>query len=226
MGSCARHGRRADSTEGEPLPNRMTLRAIVTGALASAALAAPAAADAALVETGACDDAALSRPFARWNDDANYKLVPGGDAEGLLAGWSLVGGARTVAGSEPFAATGVLGARSFSIPAGGSATSAATCVNADHPTFRFFAKSSGGLLGLLPVLKVDLVYRDGLLGLVALPIGTVVPTSSWKPSPVMFSLSAVGAAVAGGEAPLSLRFTSVSGTWQVDDVFVDPYKRN
>ena len=69
------------------------------------------------------------------------------------------------------------------------------------------------------------MYRAGLLGLVELPIGTVLPTSSWKPSPVMFTLSAVGAAVAGGEAPLALRFRSLAGTWHVDDVFVDPYKR-
>ena len=31
--------------------------------------------------------------------------------------------------------------------------------------------------------------------------------------------------VAGGEAPLALRFRSLTGTWQVDDVFVDPFKR-
>ena len=206
------------------MPNRFKLRALAAGALALASLAAPSAAQAALFEHGACDDAPLSQPFARWNDDASYKLVPGGDAEGSLEGWSL-SGARRVAGSSPFAATGKLGASSFSLPAGASLTTAATCVNADYPTFRFFAKSSGGLLGLLPVMTVELVYRDGLLGLVSLPIGTVAPGSSWKPSPVMLSGSAVGAAVAGGEAPLSLRFRSVSGTWQVDDVFVVPFKR-
>ena len=212
--------------EGDKLPQRIRTRALLGAALAIACVAAPAApANAALIETGACDDAALTQPFQRWNDNAFYKLAPGGDAEGSLEGWTLSGGARKVAGSESYAATGRLGASSLSIPAGGSVTTAATCVNADHPSFRFFAKSSGGLLGLLPVMTVELVYRDGLLGLVAVPIGTVAPSSGWKPSPVMLSLSAVGAAVAGGEAPLAVRFTSVSGTWQVDDVFVDPYKR-
>jgi hypothetical protein len=208
------------------LPLRNRSRALLGTALALACAAIPAApAGASLIETGACDDAALSQPFERWGDAAHYKLVPGGDAEGSLEGWSLTGGAKTVAGSEPYAATGRLGSSSLSIPAGGSVTTAATCVNADHPTFRFFAKSSGGLLGLLPVMTVELVYRDGLLGLVTVPIGTVVPTSSWRPSPVMLSLAAVGAAVAGGEAPLAVRFTSLAGKWQVDDVFVDPFKR-
>jgi len=208
------------------LPQRNRTRALLGATLAIACAAVPAApAHADLIQTGACDDAALTQPFARWNDDAHYKLAPGGDAEGSLDGWSFSGGARRVSGSEPFAATGRLGSSSFSIPAGGSVTTAATCVNADYPSFRFFAKSSGGLLGLLPVMTVELVYRDGLLGLVAVPVGTVTPGSSWKPSPVMLSLSVVGAAVAGGEAPLALRFRSVAGTWQVDDVFVDPFKR-
>lgn len=201
------------------------LRPLAAAVAAAACLTPAAAADAALIETAACDDAPLSQPFARWGDDAHYKLAPGGDAEGALTGWSLAGGARVVAGSEPFAATGRLGASSLSIPAGGSVTTAATCVNAAYPSFRFFAKSSGGLLGLLPALKVDLVYRDGLLGLVAVPVGTVLPSSTWRPTPVFLTASALGAAVAGGEVPLALRFTSLAGTWQVDDVFVDPYKR-
>src|SRR5688500_5424451 len=154
------------------MPSRVRLTFL--GALAVACAAVPAApASADLIETGACDDAALSQPFERWNDDALYKLAPGGDAEGSLAGWTCSGGAKKVAGSEPFAATGAQGASSFSIPAGGSVTTAATCVNAAYPSFRFFVKSSGGLLGLLPVMTASLVYRDGLLGLVELPIGTV-----------------------------------------------------
>lgn len=203
------------------------LRLSLCAAAAVACTAVPAApAGAALIETSACDDASLSQPFARWGDNAHYKLAPGGDAEGALTGWTLSGGAKRVAGSEPFAATGRLGSASFSIPAGGSLTTAATCVNAAYPSFRFFAKSSGGLLGLLPAIAVSLVYRDGALGLVELPIGTVLPTSSWRPSPVMLTGSVVGAALAGGEAPLALRFTSLAGTWTVDDVFVDPYRRS
>ena len=203
------------------------LRLSLCAAAAVACVAVPAApAGAALVETSACDDAALTQPFARWGDNAFYKLAPDGDAEGALTGWTLAGGAKRVAGSEPFAATGRLGSSSLSIPAGGSVTTAATCVNAAYPTFRFFARSSGGLLGLLPAMTVSLVYRDGPLGLVEVPIGTVVPTSSWRQTMVMLTGSAVAAAVTDGEAPLAVRFRSLAGTWQVDDVFVDPYRRS
>lgn len=203
---------------------RSRLQLLTLAAIAVAA-AVPAGAQAALVQTGACDAAPLSTPFAKWGDTASYKLAPGGDIEGALTGWTLSGGAKKDAGSEPFAATGTLGTSSLRIPAGGSATTAPTCVNASYPSFRFFVRSSGGLLGLVPLVKVDLVYRDGLLGLIAVPVGTVLPTSSWAPSPVMLTASPVAAAVAGGTVPLSLRFTSVTGTWQVDDVYVDPYSR-
>jgi hypothetical protein len=195
-------------------------------ATAGLALLPAASASAALIETSACDGAPLSQPFAPWGDANLYKLAPGGDFEGSQSGWSLSGGARKVAGSEPFAATGRAGSSSVSIPAGGSVTSAPTCVNAAYPSFRFFYKSSGGLLGLVPALSVDLVYRSGLLGLVAIPAGVVLPSGQWQPSLPMLTLSAVGAAVAGGQAPLSVRFTSVAGTWSVDDVFIDPHQRN
>jgi hypothetical protein len=205
---------------------RFRSRGLLVAALASTSLVSAAPANAALVETAACDDAALSQPFQRWGDPANYKLLSGGDAEGALDGWSFGGGGRVGAGSNPYAATGDLGDASFVLKPGASVTTAATCVNAAYPSFRFFAKSSGGLLGLVSVLKVDLVYRDSALGLLAVPIGVVTPSSSWRPSPTMLSLSAVGAAVAGGEASLAFRFTAVGGTWTVDDVFVDPFRRS
>src|SRR4051812_44823764 len=111
---------------------------IVRGLLATAIalLAIPAAsASAALVELDACDDAALSKPFQRWADFADYKLAPGGDFEAGTAGWALSGGAGTVAGGEPWNVTGAAGRRALSLSAGATATTPATCVNAGAPTF-------------------------------------------------------------------------------------------
>ena len=197
----------------------------VVATTAAIAAVPVATADAALIETGACDGAALTQPFAPWGDSALYKLAPGGDFEGAH-GWTLRGGASTVSGSEPFAATGQAGASSVRLPAGASVTSPGTCVNAAYPSFRLFAKSSSGLLGLLPALKAEVLYRDGLLGIIPVPAGVVTPSAAWSPTGVQLTLSALGAAVAGGEAPISIRLTSLAGTWTVDDVFVDPYARH
>src|SRR4026207_1772926 len=72
-----------------------------------------------LVSLNACDVSELSQPFARWLDFANYELAPGGDCESST--WTWTGGAKRVAGSEPYAATGTLGSSSLSLPAGSSA---------------------------------------------------------------------------------------------------------
>jgi hypothetical protein len=208
------------------LPTRLWGKTALTlAATAALALLPAAGASAALIDTSDCDGAPLSQPFSPWGDSNFYKLAPGGDFEGSLAGWTFTGGAKKVAGSETHNVTGAAGSYSVSIPAGGSVTTPPTCVNAAYPSLRLFAKSSGGLLGLVPAMKVDLVYHDNLLGLVALPAGVVLPSGQWKPTAPMLTLSAVAGLVSDGEAPLSLRFTSVLGTWNVDDVFIDPHQR-
>jgi hypothetical protein len=201
------------------------IQVVALAGLVAALTALPAGAEAALIDTGACDDAQLSTPFARWGDLSQYKLAPGGDMNGSLAGWKFTGAARQVGGSEPYGPDGTSG-MALSLPAGSSVTTPATCVNASYPSFRLFARSSGGLLGLLPLVKVDLVYHSGLLGIIAVPIGTVLPSSSWTPTLTMLTASAVNGLTANGTMPLSVRFTSLAGTWQIDDVYVDPYSRS
>jgi len=227
MATCRRSQPGAATLGRRQLLTRLWTKSVLT--LTAAALFAilPAAgAAASLIETSSCDGATLTQPFAQFGDANFYKLAPGGDFEGSLSGWTLSGGAKKVAGSEPFAATGSLGGSAVSIPAGGSVTTAASCVNAAYPSYRFFYKSSGGLLGLVPAIKVDLVYRNGLGSLVALPLGVVLPSSKWGASTSQVTLSPLEAALAGGEAGLSIRFTSLAGTWTIDDVFVDPFCRN
>jgi hypothetical protein len=186
--------------------------------VAAAALLIPASsASAALIDTSNCDGSTVSQPFAQWGDHASYKLAPGGDFEGSLSGWGLSGARRITGGFQS--------GSSLQLPPGSSATSAATCVNASNPSYRFMVKSSGGLLGLVPVMVVSLVYHDSVLGLVPLPLGVVLPSSSWAPSPVEVTLSALPAALANGDVPLSLRFTAVAGTWTVDNLYVDPWNR-
>src|SRR6266511_3489956 len=85
------------------------LRRGLPGALTALLLAvvpASASADGLSVALNGCPAQTIEHPFARWLDNANYVLAPGGTFEGSLAGWKLTGGAKVVAGSEPFAAHG------------------------------------------------------------------------------------------------------------------------
>jgi hypothetical protein len=178
-----------------------------------------APARAALITTDACDNAALSQPFSQWNDSNEYKPISGGSFENGASGWTLSHGASIVKGSEPFGATGSVGASSVYLPAGASVTSPFTCVDAAYPTFRFFARNNG----LLSTVLVSVVYKP-LLGIsVAVPVGTVALSTNWAPSMPMLTVSVLTGLLHGGTAPMAVRFTALTGSSQIDDVFVDPH---
>jgi hypothetical protein len=187
----------------------------LVGVLLGVCFTAPA--QAALISTGACNEASLSQPFLRWGDSSSYELVPGGDFEGSLSGWTLSGGAQRVAGSEPYGATGSVGAYSMALPAGASAQSPFTCVDAGYPTFRFFARNDS----LTSTVIVQVVYKT-LLGSVALPLGVVALSGEWQPTLPMLTGSVVAGVLSGGTAQAALRFTALTGSSEIDDVFVDP----
>jgi hypothetical protein len=194
--------------------------AIVVGLLTAALFAGSAQAD--LISTDPCDSAALTQPFAGMGDSSLYKAVPGGDFENGLSGWSVSGGARTVAGSEPFGATGQVGEHSLYLPAGSSVESPFTCVDAAYPSFRFFARNNG----LLSTVLVQVVYKEPTGGTLTLPVGPVVLTGHWAPSLPMLTGSVVQGVLSNGTAQVSLRFTALTGASQIDDVFVDPRMRS
>ncbi|MGA9859403.1 MAG: hypothetical protein WBQ18_16175 [Solirubrobacteraceae bacterium] len=192
----------------------------VVGAITAAlsfAVTSGAPAQAALISTTTCDSSALTQPFAPWGDTNVYKAVPGGSFEGGATGWTLSGGASVAAGSEPFAATGSLGSSSLNLPAGASAQTPYTCVNAAYPTIRFFGRNNG----LLSTVLVQVVYK-GLLGILPIPVGTVALSGTWQPTLPMLTASAIPGLLSGGTTQVALRFTSLTGRSQIDDVFVDP----
>jgi hypothetical protein len=164
-----------------------------------------------LVNLNTCNVSALSQPFARWLDFAHYELAPGGDFE--RSTWTLTGGAMRVAGSEPYAATGTRGSSSLSLPAGSSAQSPLTCVDAAYPSIRFFIAGHG----TVAVSVVD--------GSSVIPAGVAIAWLFWWPTLMMPTSAPVLGALSGGTAQVSLRFTGLSGSPRIDDVFIDPWGR-
>ena len=172
-----------------------------------------------------CPEAA-ERPFLPWLDLAHYGLAPGGELESV-AGWTLAGGATLVPGNESFQAHSPYDRRSLLLPAGSAATTAPFCVGLEHPTIRFFARNGGSLLS---PLKVEVLFRDVLGVTRALPVGVVVTGSRWQPSlPMPLLLNVLGPVLAvdlGATTTVRLRFTPLgrSAGWQIDDVYVDPFR--
>lgn len=174
----------------------------------------------AQASTTVCPGSTTSEPFAQWGDSSSYALVSQGDFEGSLSQWTLSGGASAVLGSEPYGVTGAGGRYSLALPAGSWAQSPYTCVTASDPTFRFFARNNNPLA----TLAVAVVYKT-LLGTVALPLGAVALSGTWQPTQPMLTASVVAGLLSGGAAQLALRFTALTGSSQIDDVFIDPRMR-
>jgi hypothetical protein len=179
-----------------------TRRALVTLLALTFLCAAPPLARAA------CPAQPLDRTFLPWLDAAWYEAAPDGGLEAGGAGWALAGGAAVTDGNNPYQD----GASSLSLPTGASATTPSMCVDVAHPTVRFFGRG-----GTSPLL-VSVRFTDPLGLAHELPVGAMLGSGSWTPSPVL--------AVVGNLLSSQVRFRLTAlGPWQVDDVFVDPYSK-
>jgi hypothetical protein len=216
--SAASQAAAATSTAPQAAPPAST-----TSQAGSSSSAAPqATSSTGASSTSTCPTAAQSQPFLKWGDSNSYQLVAGGDFEGSLSGWTLSHGAAQAAGSETFGVTGALGKYSLALPsAGASAQSPFTCVTAGDPTFRFFARNEGPPSSV----SVAVAYQTPL-GTIAVTVGAVTLSSGWQPSTAMPTGAAIaGALSANGTAQMALRFTALTGSSRIDDVFVDPRMR-
>jgi len=164
-----------------------------------------------------------TQAFLFANDKSDYVPAPGGSFEGSLSGWSLTGGAATVPGSAPAVSGAAPGAKSLLIPNGGSVTSAPMCVGAHSPYFRFQARAAAGA----GTLKVEVLYLDGPRYTGERETGYVRAGSTWAPT-TRQSLAQGVMGVNGSstsQATVAFRLTAVGGGFQVDDLYVDPFRR-
>ncbi len=191
---------------------------LLIAAAFAVALAGSSATAALAAGDDGCDPGSLSHPFAPWADPASYAQVPGGTFESGLQ-WHAAGGAKLTSDNEPWDVSGD-GDHALSLPAGASVTTPSFCGGLGYPTVRLFSK--GGGLPLLTMLRVDVRYtgHDGLLH--ALPLGIVLPSGSWQPTTQV--LTASGLPLLTGSR-LALRITAVGAAFEIDDVYVDPFRR-
>jgi hypothetical protein len=196
--------------------SRNRLAALMTIALLALAVFAGSA--------QACSYSGAKTVFSPWGDQHNYVLAPDGGFEAGGAGWQLNHGAAVVEGNESYHLNGAGDSKSLSLPAGSSAVSPAVCMAIDTPSFRLVARNSGDPSSQL---RVEAVYK--LLGLVRTrTAGTLSAGSAWAPtqsvSTVLTLSTLVGTLI---PSAIEIRFTPLdsSGQWQVDDVYIDPFRR-
>jgi hypothetical protein len=201
---------------------RYLVRLAVLGAIAAIAIPVAAAnAGGGLITTLIGGNCGSDAPvFAPWADASQYYFAPNGGFESGASGWSFTGGAAVVSGNESYDVHSSGDDQSALIPAGGSA-STTVCYGLLYPSVRFFAQSVGDQPATIDVR----VQTKSLLGLVStLDGGTFQVSNGWQPSPKLSTLLSAIAAPLGMKA-MSLQITVVSGTAQIDDLYVDPFVR-
>jgi hypothetical protein len=199
----------------------------LSGCIGTGALGAQnASAATAQTSVAPCTTTSDATPFARWGDDADYFLVPNGDFANGSADWGLSGGASVVNGGEPY---GVVpgDSHSLALPAGAQAVSESMCLSMGDENVRLFVNNPG-----VPgaILHVQALVKNPLTGLTlgtAFDVNASSLPSGWGPSPILAIPNLLGGILDGVlTQDLTLTFTAqgAPATWNLDDVFVDPFK--
>jgi hypothetical protein len=157
-----------------------------------------------------------SQPFAQFGDSRNYTFGTNGGFESGTNGWSVSGG-RVVSGNESYYAHSSSDRYSLQLPDGSSASSPAFCQSTSSSVVRFFVRSPDN-----GRVRVQVVARN-LLGSVigVLDVATLSPGASWQPGPAVLNLQSLLALL--GVSSIQLKFVTLSGTVQLDDMYVDPW---
>lgn len=208
------------------LPSRAKALGFLVLTATLAALSATVTTTPANAALGIACPSATSQAFAPWKDYAAYAYAPNGGFESGSTGWSLAGGAKVVAGNSSFFTHGAGERYSLSLPAGSSATSPPMCISLFSSKMRFFAANAGSSSSKL---KVQIIYGGGVSGLLSLltktleisDFGYVTAGAAWQPSAEIGMLS--------GTLPLLTQYVQFrfvpadrTGSWLMDDVYLDP----
>jgi hypothetical protein len=203
------------------LHHRLPFALVVTAIATAAFLPSTAQAGVLAADATNCDEQSFSQPFLPWADPASYTLHPGGDFEPGSPAWEVTTGATDASVNEPWAVTDDLDAHSLALGSGSNATSPTICVGVEHPDIRFFAKASSSLA----TLKVEVLFVDGNGDTQSVTIGSATGNSGWAPTAPMPIVANLLPLLPGSKTPVAFRLTATSGSWKVDDFYVDPYAK-
>ena len=173
---------------------------------------------------GGCDALSLSSPFAQFGDLNAYALIEGGSFERGLRGWSLHE-ARVVDGNERFYVRSPSDTKSLSIDRDGKVVSDSFCVDPSFPHLRFFARYEGASNA---TMAVRLRWSEGRRNYEC-TLGSLRSEdfSSWQATDMLPLARMLDLEYAGQTEDVRLVFdpSSGCGSWLIDDVYVDPYRR-
>jgi hypothetical protein len=209
---------------------RLTRMVIGVTSVAALALGTPALA-AGATPAPLCQIAAVSalQTFLSFNDPNGYFLAPGGNFEGGLAPWTITGAASIVEDNEPWKVGGADHHRALALGPGATAETAPMCVDSSFPAFRLFAKGDARKKATLAVQVILLDARGATLSkqTVQTDAKSVGAWRALEPLALYPTVTSKGVPI-NVATRMALRFSAPAdgGSWRIDDVYVDPWRRS
>jgi hypothetical protein len=201
-----------------------------------------------------CGVRTTTKAFAAWGDTNDYFPMPGGTfdsasdwflsemvtAKNLPKGPQVPTGTRIVARTRAMPATAIVrsAAPAVDVPGyttGGAlqvrttdlTTSRTVCIRPNEPSVRFHYRDSGVAGSYLDVTVVQVVHSDrpdigsrGVLQTNTVRIPAVPGPPTWRVSPIVQTGAVFGAAT----ADLFVTLRGFGGDFQVDNLYVDPFR--
>jgi hypothetical protein len=195
---------------------RKNLSVVCAALVVAAGLSVPAASASGNVLLPSCG--AKTYPFTPWGDIDAYCAYANLGFESGKTSWTVTGNASVVSGNEPWHVSGA-GTHALQLRPGATALSSPLPVSLLDPWVRLFARSAGANGSL----RVQVLFH-GLLGNLTgvLNVGSLSPGgySSW--SPTQRVLSTLALPLGTNSAQVQITSQATSGSWQIDDVYLDP----
>jgi hypothetical protein len=176
---------------------------------------------------GGCSFPDLAQPFQSFGDTNPYFLAPGGSFETGASGWALTGGAGLVGENDSFFVNSSSDRTSLALPTKTAAVTTPTfCVTTSAPKFRMFIKNNGnnGYMDGQLAIYLNFTGADGRLQHVKIAALTS-KRPGWTLSPQISFIQYISTPLKSGYANISftVKPNDAHGSWQIDDVYVDPY---
>ena len=194
---------------------------ILAASFAAGALSEPASA------TAGCAFPDVSQPFRSFADTNPYFLAPGGNFEAGTSGWSLDGGAGLVAENESFYVGSTGDSNSLALPTRDAVVTTPTfCVTTDAPKFRMLIKNNGNKGYMDGQLAVYLNFTGANGKAQQVKIAALTSKKrGWTLSPQISFIQYISTPLKSGFANISftIKPNDDHGSWQIDDIYVDPY---
>lgn len=197
----------------------LSLTSLLPGVLA--AIAAPAASAWTASNALPCAPRTEAQVFRPWGDTSTWFLGPNGSfSSSLSTTWATVGVVDTPAENEPWNVSGASTARSVRLAPGAQIWMRPICVTATEDRIRAFVKRPGIIASSLKMVAVS--WNPRTLRYLETPIWISGTAPGWTPTPVVQMTDFTNST---GTQLLGVYFVNEGlGSWQIDDVYVDPFK--